>query len=94
MGREEEEDELTVSLQGHCTSQGRSLHSWCALWCVGESFIKRLGKGWNQQLLHHAEVWVRHILITPSCGFKDFPGHLPGLGETLSFPQKQAGFIS
>lgn len=86
MGRGEEEDELTVSLQGHCMSQrqgtallmctvvcGRKLHRklWKGLGSAAPAPCKSVGK-----------VWAGHILITPNCGFKDSPGHLPGMAET------------
>lgn len=70
MGRGEEEDELTVSLQGHCMSQrqGTAL-LMCTVVC-GRKLHKKLWKGLGPATPapHKSvgKVWARHILITPN----------------------------
>lgn len=55
---------------------------------MGESFIKRLGRAGISSPSTTAEMWIRHMFITL---FKDFPDHLPGMGQIS--PSTQADWV-
>jgi len=96
--REEEGDKLTVSSQGHRAGQSSPACSPDVHYGGGTkpciSAWRRLALAAPPPCKGVDRAQDRRIPLTPNCGFKDFPGHLLGMGKTPTFPHKWTGFIS